>query len=539
MCYKPLFPLCDMFMFYIFRKMSSPAKLRIILGERNLQKLILPDGIPASICELKELIKKQCGIERSFRLQYVDADFGNEFTNLDSISDVLDKSTLRVIFTQETSHLNQSPPPSSSATATSLDDSASGSSVDTDILSSPESTSSRSCWPLVFHIPRFSYETELQLYKANSAFKETGTLLNPNVKLKSAILDGLMEAIVQFKVYLSDAEVSEVAEALVKAHPCLKEPGSVSGFGGWKTSLKYKLGNYRSKQVGCPEVTVNSLKHKADDRRSPAYGIKKPKKAEVNYCPPYPTGESAESLEQIRVKLLSEVKIRNNEDKVAEMMGKTFALRRLEVVHDAPMVADFKARWPGLLSVREVNAEFKRITTVQLQSKFFHQLDALSEKLTRVFARKGGVLGKRIKTIMVPMTQVESIDISRECILRALAVYLNEDPEKLIKDYRSDDLGIEQEMAETVFGIYLIRHEGADPDDDPEDVGITLEGVKVLSGLRNIPLAIVMLFGLVYALNIDYPPDLKYTFEALQKIIMAMEGNRLSKKVQTLKTLLA
>uniref|UniRef100_A0A3Q1JRT8 Uncharacterized protein n=1 Tax=Anabas testudineus TaxID=64144 RepID=A0A3Q1JRT8_ANATE len=108
-----------------------------------------------------------------------------------------------------------------------------------------------------------------------------------------------------------------------------------------------------------------------------------------------------------------------------------------------------------------------------------------------------------------------------------------------VVDYASDDLGIEQEMAETVFGIYLIRHEGADPDDDPEDVGITLEGVKVLSGLRNIPLAIVMLFGLVYALNIDYPPDLKYTFEALQKIIMAMEGNRLSKKVQTLKTLLA
>ena len=158
-------------------------------------------------------------------------------------------------------------------------------------------------------------------------------------------------------MYLSDGEFNEVAEALITAHPCLKEPGSVSGFGGWKTSLKYKLGNYRSKlrRLGCPEVTVNSLKHKPDDRRSPAYGVKKPKKAEVNYCPPYPAGESAETLEQIREKLLSEVKIRNNTDKIAAMMDKTFALRRLEVVQDAPMVADFKGRGPGLFSVREVS----------------------------------------------------------------------------------------------------------------------------------------------------------------------------------------
>lgn len=344
--------------------MSPPAKLRVILGENNSHKLILPDGIPESVSDLTECIRKECGIEGSFRLQYMDTDFDNEFTNLDSISDVLDKGTLRVIFNSETPRLpDGSPPPfySAAAAVRSLDDSSSfvsGSSFDTNILSSSESTSSRSSsWPLVFNIPKFSYETELQLEKANTAFRETGALLNPDVKLKSAIMDGLMETIVKYKVYLSDAEFNEVAEALITAHPCLKEPGSASGFGCWKTSLKYKLGNYRSKlrRLGCPEVTVNSLKQKPDDRRSPAYGVKKPKKAEVNYCPPYPAGESADSLEQMRVKLLSEVKIRNNEDKVAAMMDKTFAVRRLEVVQDAPMVADFKARWPGLFNVREVS----------------------------------------------------------------------------------------------------------------------------------------------------------------------------------------
>lgn len=67
--------------------------------------------------------------------------------------------------------------------------------------------------------------------------KKTGALLNPDTKLKSAILDGLAETIIKYKVYLSDREFDEVAEALVTTHPCLKEPGSVTGYGGWKTSL--------------------------------------------------------------------------------------------------------------------------------------------------------------------------------------------------------------------------------------------------------------------------------------------------------------
>lgn len=62
--------------------------------------------------------------------------------------------------------------------------------------------------------------------------------------------------------------------------------------------MKYKLGNYRTKLrgLGCPEVTVNALKHKPDGKCRPAYGVKKPKKAEVSYCPAYPTGETAKTL---------------------------------------------------------------------------------------------------------------------------------------------------------------------------------------------------------------------------------------------------
>uniref|UniRef100_A0A665TF32 Uncharacterized protein n=2 Tax=Echeneis naucrates TaxID=173247 RepID=A0A665TF32_ECHNA len=96
----------------------------------------------------------------------------------------------------------------------------------------------------------------------------------------------------------------------------------------------------------------------------------------------------------------------------------------------------------------------------------------------------------------------------------------------------TDGESSEAAVMETMFGIFVIRKEDAEPDDDPEDVGVILEGVKVLDELGNVPLAVVMLFALVYALNLSYPPQLRYTFEALQKIIMELDGKRLSKKNQ-------
>uniref|UniRef100_A0AAV2J3K4 Uncharacterized protein n=1 Tax=Knipowitschia caucasica TaxID=637954 RepID=A0AAV2J3K4_KNICA len=87
---------------------------------------------------------------------------------------------------------------------------------------------------------------------------------------------------------------------------------------------------------------------------------------------------------------------------------------------------------------------------------------------------------------MVPLTQTDSIDVRRECVLKGLCVYLNEDPEKLVKEYTTADENIGTAMAATVFGIFVMRHEGAEPGDDPEDVGIILEGVEVLKELAGV-----------------------------------------------------
>lgn len=81
--------------------MAAPVKLRVIMGENNCQRLFLPDGIPQSISELSQEIKAQCGIEGHFRLQFMDAEFGNEFNNLLTMSDVQDKGTIKIIFNSD------------------------------------------------------------------------------------------------------------------------------------------------------------------------------------------------------------------------------------------------------------------------------------------------------------------------------------------------------------------------------------------------------------------------------------------------------
>ena len=61
---------------------------------------------------------------------------------------------------------------------------------------------------------------------------------------------------------------------------------------------------------------------------------------------------------------------------------------------------------------------------------------------------------------------------------------------------QSDYEDVAKAGSQTVFGIFVIQHEGADLNADPEDVGIVLEGREVLSDLGNVPFAVAMLLAL-------------------------------------------
>lgn len=91
-------------------------------------------------------------------------------------------------------------------------------------------------------------------------------------------------------------------------------------------------------------------------------------------------------------------------------------------------------------------------------------------------------------------------------------------------------------MAGKTMGIYKVQSEDHGQGDGRfTDVRVVLEGVEVLHNLQSVTHAWVMLYGLIYALNLNYPKSLKCTFEVYQKILMDLDSTKLSPKVQTLK----
>ncbi|KAI4901611.1 hypothetical protein NFI96_007591 [Prochilodus magdalenae] len=52
------------------------------------------------------------------------------------------------------------------------------------------------------------------------------------------------------------------------------------------------------------------------------------------------------------------------------------------------------------------------------------------------------------------------------------------------------------------------------------DVVLVMEEHAVLRKLGDVPNAFMNLMGLLYALNMNYPKDLRYTFEVIQRLFM-------------------
>ncbi|KAL0199379.1 hypothetical protein M9458_007919, partial [Cirrhinus mrigala] len=80
--------------------MCTPAKLRLVFGENDVRKLVLPSGIPSTLKDLKSIIQETFNIPECFTLMYEDMEFGGQFFNLDSVDDVQDKCTLKVVQTE-------------------------------------------------------------------------------------------------------------------------------------------------------------------------------------------------------------------------------------------------------------------------------------------------------------------------------------------------------------------------------------------------------------------------------------------------------
>lgn len=79
-----------------------------------------------------------------------------------------------------------------------------------------------------------------------------------------------------------------------------------------------------------------------------ALDIRRPKKGDVDYSPSFLLRENEQFLEMVRVKLHSDVKKHNNRETIRVTVDRTFALIRLEVICDAPMISNVQERWLAL-----------------------------------------------------------------------------------------------------------------------------------------------------------------------------------------------
>lgn len=97
----------------------------------------------------------------------------------------------------------------------------------------------------------------------------------------------------------------------------------------------------------------------------------------------------------------------------------------------------------------------------------------------------------------------------------------------------ADEDNVTQDITVQKMKIYSIQ---TNLSEGTEDTGFVIDGTKVLTTLGNFPRACAMLMSLTYAVNLAYPKEFRYTFEAFQKLFLFLDSSKLSPKVNSLKS---
>ncbi|KAF1393416.1 hypothetical protein PFLUV_G00015480 [Perca fluviatilis] len=454
-------------------------------------------------------------------VQFEDPNFGNELCNLTSMSDLPEeRATLRIFQKHVPEPSNEQEP--------SNDDQISDSTLDTlDTASLPSTSSGDStprrsgCLPDPFVIPKFPTDIELKLKRGNDAYFKDGSLLEVPRSMSSDILDSLAEAIFAIKTHPTHGECAIVAKALVDKFPCLKEAGSTCGWYAWRYSIYFKV-----------ELSVHKRGRSASaDTRRP----KKAMRSEVNFLPEPPQNRSLEMLEQDRRNLESEMMKRNVDwKKVDALMDSTFSLRRKEIVGEEPLVKDLKARWSALFTQRQIEAEFRRIVSMNLKQPFLDRLDEFVPRFLRLYKQRLEKV-KELQPFVESLDDDNSNQQKRAVVLLGLAHFLKEDPSQFFKICKPNE---ESEAVKGMnVGILVVTEEDPQRPVPKEmiDIALILEEHIVLRDLKDVPNAFVLLMGLLYVFNIHYPKGLKYMFEVIQKVIMNIGGDLCSSRVNGLR----
>ncbi|KAK3535974.1 hypothetical protein QTP70_022852 [Hemibagrus guttatus] len=206
---------------------------------------------------------------------------------------------------------------------------------------------------------------------------------------------------------------------------------------------------------------------------------------------------------------------------VDSAMSSTFSLRRKEVVEEEPPVSQMKVRWPALFTERQISKEFTRLVSKGLSKSFFEGLDGHLSKLIPLFRSKHYEDIPEMTSILESLDKDTTNQRMRTAALLGLPWYMQENSSKFMKICEPSDCE-ENVIKGVVIGILVVVENVMEPlPASYNDVALVIEEEVVMRHMSEIPNAFLNLMGMVYALNLDYPKELKFTFEVIQHLFNA------------------
>ncbi|KAI3365190.1 hypothetical protein L3Q82_010285 [Scortum barcoo] len=176
---------------------------------------------------------------------------------------------------------------------------------------------------------------------------------------------------------------------------------------------------------------------------------------------------------------------------------------------------------------KKLYSEFHRITNQHLPFSFFSALDKHTPKLLQLYKkRRTGHFGEKIAEVLMAYEAQDKNNITagRTAVLAGLLLYLKEDSSEVFRICK-DEFEVTQEGAVALVAVAGEEKVPAGVPYEAHHVSIILED-QVVMAHRSWLDALVILFGLIYALHLNYPEKLSGFFEFIQVVLLNLDDGR-------------
>ncbi|XP_041951033.1 uncharacterized protein LOC121711464 isoform X2 [Alosa sapidissima] len=225
----------------------------------------------------------------------------------------------------------------------------------------------------------------------------------------------------------------------------------------------------------------------------------------------------------------------------ADTAHKNSLPRPRNALRDGPMSSQFQ-HFPMMWNTywRQICAEFHRITSTNLKSTFYSAFDKYMPRLMTMYLEKAARTGKtsellrnifRTHDLLTSMLTADAQLLCRHFPSSCVKMLLD-----FFKTWNAEDIDL-PDLSDTTVAVLIVSNDTVSlVKFGPAIHSIVLEGDIVVCDIAQMTEAFILLFGLIYALHLQYPKKLSYTFNFIQKVVMGLDDlKRLPPRLLSLK----